>query len=366
MGTGNSAESSQKVDKLVGFLQGIIADKVVTDAEFEALDDFKERESIDEETYALALQKIGCTVQDVEDMRPSKKTLTDNTSTGKAADKVEKFVEFLRGILADDIVTDKELTAIHKYRAAENIDTETYGKALAVLGKTFNDMARMKNNFDDQSEHKLNGLVQFLRGIIADDVVTDKEWTALEEYKEREQIEEKTYQQALAKLGLKDVDDLKEDVKCASKTGSIRKQKTMTKVKLTRDGSLDKRSRAYKVLKEAGVDTEGFAIVLENAKNRKRSRTELEDGAESKTTKDSDFDSVDDSSEPKCKKQRSRKLSDDDEKTNQALQLTEQRIEAMTANEMRKECQQLGVKTDGNELQLRKRLKQLVSRTTKH
>lgn len=59
--------------------------------------------------------------------------------------KSEKCAEFLRGILADEIITETEAKAIEEYLKNEDIDDQTYKQALNILDCTLSDIEEMKN-----------------------------------------------------------------------------------------------------------------------------------------------------------------------------------------------------------------------------
>eukprot|EP01083_Nonionella_stella_P072867 196674_1 len=151
---------------------------------------------------------------------------------------------------------------------------------------------------------KINKLIDFMYGLVDDAVVTDEEWEELEEYKKKHNISTTTYIKALKEMGytMKDVVEMREtkgvvalkskekpsnvyvDNSTVSHTAiyvagetkskankSSNAPKTKTKIKLRADGSLDKRTRAYKALKEAGVDTSDVSAKEKKKKpNRKR------------------------------------------------------------------------------------------------
>lgn len=57
-----------KLEKCVEFLRGIIADEMVTDAEFEALEIYKGENNVDEGTFIEALEKLDLSPQELEDI----------------------------------------------------------------------------------------------------------------------------------------------------------------------------------------------------------------------------------------------------------------------------------------------------------
>jgi len=67
----------------------------------------------------------------------------------QAVTKLEKLVEYLRGITADEAVTEVEAEALDKYLKTNNIKEETYVEALGKLDLTMNDMEDMKKKQDD-------------------------------------------------------------------------------------------------------------------------------------------------------------------------------------------------------------------------
>merc|ERR1712038_792870 len=58
----------------------------------------------------------------------------------QAVTKLEKCVEYLRGIIADEVITDVESEALDKYRKTENIDDDTYQEVLNKLDLTLMDV----------------------------------------------------------------------------------------------------------------------------------------------------------------------------------------------------------------------------------
>merc|ERR1711997_913906 len=67
----------------------------------------------------------------------------------QAVTKLEKCVEYLRGIIADEVITDVESEALDKYRKTENIDDDTYQEALNKLDLTLMDVEDLKKKQDD-------------------------------------------------------------------------------------------------------------------------------------------------------------------------------------------------------------------------
>eukprot|EP00483_Globobulimina_turgida_P012356 UN12379 len=67
----------------------------------------------------------------------------------QAVTKLEKCVEYLRGITADEGLTEDEAIAIDKYRNVEDIDEKTFETALSKLDFTINDLDDLKKRKDD-------------------------------------------------------------------------------------------------------------------------------------------------------------------------------------------------------------------------
>merc|ERR1712228_1032551 len=63
--------------------------------------------------------------------------------------KLEKCVEFMRGIIADEVITDVETEALTKYRQSENIDDNTYQQVLSKLDLSLVDIEDMQKKQDD-------------------------------------------------------------------------------------------------------------------------------------------------------------------------------------------------------------------------
>mmetsp|Transcript_68411 Transcript_68411/g.108630 ORF Transcript_68411/g.108630 Transcript_68411/m.108630 type:complete len:253 (+) Transcript_68411:80-838(+) len=67
----------------------------------------------------------------------------------QAVTKLEKCVEYLRGIIADEAITEAESQALDKYRAKEGIDDNTFEEALRKLDLTMNDVEDLKKRQQD-------------------------------------------------------------------------------------------------------------------------------------------------------------------------------------------------------------------------
>eukprot|EP01084_Bolivina_argentea_P234026 394031_1 len=148
---------------------------------------------------------------------------------------------------------------------------------------------------------EINKLIAFMEGLVDDAVVTDQEWEELEEYKKKHNITTAMYIKALGIMGytMKNVVEMRElkkvvpakskgkssnvyadnsvvynttvyvtEEKKSKDNKSAKAPKKKTKIKLTADGELDKRTRAYKALKDAGVDTTDVGV--KKKPNRKR------------------------------------------------------------------------------------------------
>eukprot|EP01083_Nonionella_stella_P280179 953026_1 len=145
---------------------------------------------------------------------------------------------------------------------------------------------------------EINKLIAFMEGLVDDAVVTDQEWEELEEYKKNYNIDNDTYIKALKKMGYTILREQKKAVSTKSKckpstvyvdnstvsttaiyvvtekkskdNKSSKAPTNKTKIKLRADGELDKRTRAYKALKDAGVDTSDLGVKEKKKKpNRK-------------------------------------------------------------------------------------------------
>lgn len=67
----------------------------------------------------------------------------------QAVTKLEKCVEYLRGIIADEVITDAETQALEKYKQDNNIDEQTYVEALSKLDLTLMDVQDLQKKQDD-------------------------------------------------------------------------------------------------------------------------------------------------------------------------------------------------------------------------
>mmetsp|Transcript_42154 Transcript_42154/g.37376 ORF Transcript_42154/g.37376 Transcript_42154/m.37376 type:complete len:253 (+) Transcript_42154:30-788(+) len=67
----------------------------------------------------------------------------------QAVTKLEKCVEYLRGIIADEVITDAETEALEKYKQDNNIDEQTYEEALSKLDLTLMDVTDLQKKQDD-------------------------------------------------------------------------------------------------------------------------------------------------------------------------------------------------------------------------
>eukprot|EP01083_Nonionella_stella_P084536 234046_1 len=75
--------------------------------------------------------------------------LEEELQARQAVTKLEKLTEYVRGICADESVTETEATALDKYMKKENIDDKTYEDALNKLDLTPMDMEDLKNKKHD-------------------------------------------------------------------------------------------------------------------------------------------------------------------------------------------------------------------------
>eukprot|EP00485_Elphidium_margaritaceum_P007496 CAMPEP_0202690544 /NCGR_PEP_ID=MMETSP1385-20130828/5496_1 /ASSEMBLY_ACC=CAM_ASM_000861 /TAXON_ID=933848 /ORGANISM="Elphidium margaritaceum" /LENGTH=248 /DNA_ID=CAMNT_0049345815 /DNA_START=26 /DNA_END=772 /DNA_ORIENTATION=+ len=66
-----------------------------------------------------------------------------------AVTPLKKCVEYLRGIIADEVITGAEAEALDAYLEQENIDSSTYDEALQQLELTQNDIDDLKKRKDD-------------------------------------------------------------------------------------------------------------------------------------------------------------------------------------------------------------------------
>ena len=68
----------------------------------------------------------------------------------QAVTKLEKCVEFMRGIIADEVITDAEMVALEQYRLDNDIDDDTYVEAWGKHDMNLNDVEDIKRNVDDK------------------------------------------------------------------------------------------------------------------------------------------------------------------------------------------------------------------------
>jgi len=68
----------------------------------------------------------------------------------KAVTKLEKCVEFMRGIIADEVITDAEMEALSAYRKTNDIDDATYTEAWKKHDMTLSDVEDLRRNMDDK------------------------------------------------------------------------------------------------------------------------------------------------------------------------------------------------------------------------
>jgi len=66
----------------------------------------------------------------------------------KEVTKLDKLVEFLRGIVADEIITDKELEQLEQYKKENDIDEELQEEALAKLDLTSEALIELHKEVD--------------------------------------------------------------------------------------------------------------------------------------------------------------------------------------------------------------------------
>jgi len=73
----------------------------------------------------------------------------------KEVTKLDKLVEFLRGIVADEIITDKELESLEQYKKENDIDEELQEEALAKLDLTSEALSELHKEVDKAGGDKL-------------------------------------------------------------------------------------------------------------------------------------------------------------------------------------------------------------------
>merc|ERR1719204_1121953 len=69
----------------------------------------------------------------------------------QAVTKLEKCVEFMRGIIADEVITDAEMEALTQYRTENDIDDDTYAEAWNKHDMKLSDVEDLRRNMDDQN-----------------------------------------------------------------------------------------------------------------------------------------------------------------------------------------------------------------------
>jgi len=67
---------------------------------------------------------------------------------------VDKFVEFLRGIIADEIITDEELESLEKYKKENSINDELQEEALAKLDLSSEALRELHKDVDKVKGNK--------------------------------------------------------------------------------------------------------------------------------------------------------------------------------------------------------------------
>jgi len=68
--------------------------------------------------------------------------------------KVEKYTEFLRGVVADEIITDQENLALEAYRKVHNVAEEEHEQALSSLDMKPEDLDDYRKNPQDAGGRK--------------------------------------------------------------------------------------------------------------------------------------------------------------------------------------------------------------------
>eukprot|EP00483_Globobulimina_turgida_P000878 UN00879 len=76
-------------------------------------------------------------------------TLEQELKERQTVTKLEKCVEFLRGIIADEVITDLEAEAMEIYFKTENIDEKTQEEAFSKLDLALHDVEDLKRKQDD-------------------------------------------------------------------------------------------------------------------------------------------------------------------------------------------------------------------------
>lgn len=80
--------------------------------------------------------------------------LEDELKERKNVKKLDKYSEFLRGIVADEIITQREQAALNAYKHVHQIDDEMHKKALEMLEMSQEELEDYSKKKDDQGSKK--------------------------------------------------------------------------------------------------------------------------------------------------------------------------------------------------------------------
>jgi len=92
--------------------------------------------------------------RELEQEKRKQEQLEQELKERQSVKKVEKYTEFLRGIIADEIITDKENLALEAYRKGYQIDDEEHEQALSNLEMRPEDLEDYRKNPEDAGGRK--------------------------------------------------------------------------------------------------------------------------------------------------------------------------------------------------------------------
>jgi len=245
------------------------------------------------------------------------------------------------------------------------------------MGRYSNIMGTSNSSEEDP---KLNNLVAFIRGIVADKVVTDAEFAELDKYRKEENISQEIYEKALEKLNMtvEKMESLREKTNNSEKkvvlnqfienrtvhihSDKDKKSDKNKKVKLLKksDGSIDRRCGAAKLLKEHGVNLSEIEENKNNKNDKKMAKKKISKKRPLKKTENDDDKK--ENEEPPRKRQKT--SSSSSTSTNLVL-ISSQKINKMNGEELKIKCKEYGLKVSGKKKELQDRLKEFVKEQKK-
>eukprot|EP01084_Bolivina_argentea_P200418 342721_1 len=267
----------------------------------------------------------------------------------KAESKLDKLVAFIRGIIADDIITDAEFNALDKYRQTESIDNETYEKALSKLGLTLKDVddKRQKNEITEINKTDTPSLTK--NTSIANTYVDKREVHIHHHHSPKSEPKIRKHAILITEMG---IIELKE--KCKKFGLKVSGNKKELQIKMIESLKLDIDNMSINELKDK---CRIFALKMSGNKKEIQNRLKVYINGGNNNNNNN-------KSRKRALEFEKKDISDDDEpvrkkrKRETKKNISSQRINKMGVDELRETCKEFGLKSGGIKIHLQKRLKQ--------